>query len=116
MNHLFQMTETDKELLTICKTQTDVLMKPKTIVKRPSMYKVILLNDDYTPMEFVVYILEQFFSKTAEEAVAIMLAVHNQGSAVCGVFTYEIAEAKMSSVLSCAAEHGHPLECTIEKE
>ena len=80
------------------------------------MYKVILMNDDYTPMDFVVYVLEQFFSKSSEEAIQIMLNVHNKGSAVCGVFTYEIAEAKLIAVLECAAEHGHPLECTIEKE
>ena len=93
-----------------------ILVRPKTQFKRPSLYKVILMNDDYTPMDFVVYILEQFFNKTSEEAVQIMLTIHNKGSAVCGVFTYEIAEAKVVAVLECAFTHGHPLECTIEKE
>lgn len=95
---------------------TSVLTRSKTQLKRPSLYKVILMNDDYTPMDFVVYVLEQFFSKSSEEAIQIMLNVHNKGSAVCGVYTYEIAEAKLVTVLECAAEHGHPLECTIEKE
>lgn len=93
-----------------------LLQRPKTKVTRPSMYKVILLNDDYTPMDFVVYILEQFFNKSVEEAIQIMLQVHNDGAGICGVFTYEIAEAKTTAVMACAHENGHPLECTIEKE
>ena len=79
------------------------------------MYKVIMLNDDYTPMEFVVHVLERFFSKTREEATKIMLHVHQQGVGICGVFSYEIAEAKVMQVMDCARQNQHPLQCTIEK-
>ena len=88
-------------------------VKPKT--KKPSMYKVIMLNDDYTPMEFVVHVLERFFSKTREEATKIMLHVHQQGVGICGVFSYEIAETKVMQVMDCARQNQHPLQCTIEK-
>ena len=88
-------------------------VKPKT--KKPSMYKVIMLNDDYTPMEFVVHILERFFSKTREEATKILLHVHQQGVGICGVFSYEIAETKVMQVMDCARQNQHPLQCTIEK-
>ncbi len=93
-----------------------LLLRTKFKVKRPSMYKVILLNDDYTPMDFVVHILERFFGKSVEEAVKIMLQVHNDGSAVCGVYTFEVAEAKSANVMEYAHANGHPLECIIEKE
>lgn len=93
-----------------------LLLRTKSKVQRPSMYKVILLNDDYTPMDFVVHILERFFGKSVEEAVKIMLQVHNDGSAVCGVYTFEVAEAKSASVMEYAHANGHPLECIIEKE
>jgi ATP-dependent Clp protease adaptor protein ClpS len=93
-----------------------LLLRTKSKVKRPSMYKVILLNDDYTPMDFVVHILERFFGKNVEEAVKIMLQVHNDGSAVCGVYTFEVAEAKSTVVMDYAQSNGHPLECIIEKE
>ena len=95
---------------------TALLTRVKTKAKKPSLYKVVLLNDDYTPMDFVIYILERFFRKTAEEAVRLMLDVHNKGSAVCGVYTYEVAEMKVSLVAGCACEHGHPLQCVMEKE
>ena len=88
--------------------------RPK--VKKPRLYKVVLLNDDYTPMDFVVVILEQFFNKTRDEAVTIMLMVHNRGSGVCGVFPYEIAETKVQQVLGFSQEHQHPLQCTMEPE
>ncbi|MEL6318939.1 MAG: ATP-dependent Clp protease adapter ClpS, partial [Pseudomonadota bacterium] len=84
--------------------------------KRPSMYKVLLINDDYTPMEFVVHVLERFFGITHERAVQIMLAVHNQGVAVVGVFTYEVAETKVTQVMDYARKYQHPLQCTMEKE
>ena len=97
--------------------QTDgsVLTKVKPKTKKPSLYKVLMLNDDYTPMEFVVHILERFFSKTREEATKIMLHVHQQGVGICGVFSYEIAETKVMQVMDCARQNQHPLQCTIEK-
>ena len=88
--------------------------KPKT--KKPSLYKVLLLNDDYTPMEFVVYILERFFSKTRDEATHIMLHVHQKGVGVCGVYTYEVAETKVAQVMNFSRQNEHPLQCTMEKE
>jgi len=87
--------------------------KPKT--KKPAMYKVIMLNDDYTPMEFVVLVLERFFSKNQQEATKIMLHVHQKGVGVCGVFTYEVAETKVQQVMDLARQHQHPLQCTLEK-
>jgi ATP-dependent Clp protease adaptor protein ClpS len=91
-----------------------VATKPKT--KRPSMYKVLLLNDDYTPMEFVVEVLETFFAIRHEHAVEIMLTVHRRGLAVVGVFSYEIAETKVTQVMDHARAQQHPLQCTMEKE
>lgn len=96
--------------------QIAVLTRPKTRKKRPSMYRVVLHNDDYTPMEFVVYILAKHFGKTAEAAQELMLAIHNFGRGVGGVFTYEIAETKASAVLSEARFFQHPLKCTVEEE
>ncbi len=88
--------------------------KPKT--QRPPMYKVLLLNDDYTPMEFVVHVLERFFGITHSQAVEIMLTVHKKGVAVVGVFSYEIAETKVAQVMDFARRNQHPLQCTMEKE
>ncbi|MFT6084508.1 MAG: ATP-dependent Clp protease adaptor protein ClpS [Alphaproteobacteria bacterium] len=93
-----------------------LLQRTKSSVKRPSMYKVILLNDDYTPMDFVTHILERFFNKSIEESIKIMLQIHNDGSALCGVYTLEVAEAKSTAVMEYAQVNGHPLECTTEKE
>lgn len=90
--------------------------KTLTRTKKPSLYRVLLLNDDYTPMEFVVYVLERFFQKSREEATTIMLHVHQNGVGVCGVFTYEVAETKVAQVLDLARRHEHPLQCTMEKE
>ena len=87
-----------------------------TRTKKPSLYRVLLLNDDYTPMEFVVYVLERFFQKTPEEATTIMLHVHQHGVGVCGVFTYEVAETKVAQVIETARRHQHPLQCTMEKD
>ena len=87
--------------------------RPRT--KKPSNYKVLMLNDDYTPMEFVVLCLQQFFSMSIEDATRVMLQVHQQGLAVCGVFTYEVAETKVSQVIDFARENQHPLQCTLEK-
>lgn len=88
--------------------------EPKT--KKPSLYKVLLLNDDYTPMEFVVHILERFFRKNREEATRVMLHVHQKGVGICGVYTYEVAEAKVTQVIDFARQNNHPLQCTMEKE
>jgi len=88
--------------------------RPKT--QRPSMYKVLLLNDDYTPMEFVVHVLERFFGLNNAAAVEIMLVVHRKGVAVVGVFSYEIAETKVTQVMEYARRNEHPLQCTMEKE
>ena len=93
-----------------------IATKTRTETKRPSLYKVLLLNDDYTPMEFVVYILEAIFNKTREEATRIMLHVHNRGVGICGVFTYEVAETKVAQVMDIARRNQHPLQCTMERD
>lgn len=94
---------------------TGVVTRTKPKTKKPAMYKVIMLNDDYTPMEFVILVLERFFSKSQEEANQIMLHVHQKGVGVCGVFTYEVAETKVQQVMDLAKQHQHPLQCTLEK-
>ena len=96
--------------------ETGVLTRTKRTTQKPPLYKVIILNDDYTPMEFVVYILQRFFNKSIEEATQIMLHVHQNGLGICGVFTYEVAETKVTQVMDLAREHQHPLQCTMEKE
>lgn len=96
--------------------QTGVIVRSKTRTKKPALYKVLMLNDDYTPMEFVVHVLESFFSKSHEEATRIMLHVHQKGVGVCGVYTYEVAETKVNQTMDLAQQHQHPLQCTIEKE
>jgi ATP-dependent Clp protease adaptor protein ClpS len=95
---------------------TGVVVKARPKTRKPAMYKVLMLNDDYTPMEFVVHVLERFFQKTREEATRIMLHVHRRGVGVCGVFTYEVAETKVTQVMDLARQNQHPLQCTIEKE
>jgi len=95
---------------------TGVVVRAKPKTKKPSMYKVLMLNDDYTPMEFVVHILERFFSKNREEATRIMLHVHRRGVGVCGIYTYEVAEHKVTQVMDFARQHQHPLQCTLEKD
>ena len=92
-----------------------ILIETKLKTKKPSMYNVLLLNDDYTPMEFVVLVLESVFNKKQEEATQIMLHVHKNGIGVCGIFTYEIAEVKCNTVMDLAKKHEHPLQCTMEK-
>lgn len=96
--------------------ETGVATKTRPKTKRPSLYRVLLLNDDYTPMEFVVEILERIFNKGHEDAVRIMLHVHQNGVGVCGVYTYEVAETKVAQVLDAARRHQHPLQCTMERE
>ncbi|QIK78481.1 ATP-dependent Clp protease adapter ClpS [Sphingomonas piscis] len=95
--------------------QTGVATRTRPKTKKPSNYKVLMLNDDYTPMEFVVLVLQQFFNMGIEDATRVMLQVHQQGVAVCGVFTYEVAETKVSQVIDFARENQHPLQCTLEK-
>ena len=92
-----------------------ILLKNKPEVKKPSMYNVILINDDYTPMEFVIYILQMFFKKKKEEATQIMLHVHKKGIGVCGTYTCEVAESKCKAVINYAKKNEHPLQCTVEK-
>ena len=96
--------------------QTGVVTRTRTRTKKPSMYKVLMLNDDYTPMEFVVQVLERFFNKAHEEAIKIMLHVHQRGVGVCGVYTYEVAETKVTQVIDYARKNQHPLQCTLEKD
>ena len=94
----------------------ELLVKTRPKTKRPPLYKVLLINDDYTPMEFVVMILERFFGLTHSQAFDIMITVHKKGLAVVGVFSYEVAETKVAQVMDCARKHQHPLQCTMEKE
>jgi ATP-dependent Clp protease adaptor protein ClpS len=95
---------------------TAIITKTKPQTKRPSLYRVLLLNDDYTPMEFVVHILEQFFNKDREAATQIMLHVHQHGIGECGIFTYEVAETKVTQGMDFARKHQHPLQCVMEKK
>ena len=96
--------------------ETGLALKTRPKTKKPSMYKVLLLNDDYTPMEFVVHVVEKFFSKNRQEATDVMLHVHRRGVGLCGVFTYEIAETKVAQVMDYARANEQPLQCTMEKE
>ena len=96
--------------------ENGVAVKTRTKTKKPSMYKVLMLNDDYTPMEFVIHVLERFFNKAHEEATQIMLHVHQKGVGTCGIYTYEIAETKVNQTMDLAQQHQHPLQCTIEKD
>lgn len=95
---------------------TAVITQTRTRTKRPNLYRVLLLNDDYTPMEFVVHVLQRFFNKDADEATRIMLHVHQHGVGECGVFTYEVAETKVTLVMDFARKHQHPLQCVMEKK
>jgi ATP-dependent Clp protease adaptor protein ClpS len=96
------------------KHDTEQLLERQT-VKPPPLYQVALLNDDYTPMEFVVLVLQRFFSMGIEDATRVMLQVHQKGVAVCGIYTYEVAETKVTQVIDFARENQHPLQCTLEK-
>lgn len=93
-----------------------VITRTRTRTQRPPMYKVLLLNDDYTPMEFVVHVLERFFGMSHAQAFEVMLTVHKKGVAVVGVFSFEVAETKVAQVMDFARRHQHPLQCTLEKE
>lgn len=93
-----------------------IATRTRTRTKKPSLYKVLMLNDDYTPMEFVVHVLQQFFRMDMEQATRVMLHVHQRGVGVCGVYTYEVAETKVNQTMEFARRHQHPLQCTMEKE
>ncbi len=96
--------------------ESDLAVKTRSKSKRPPLYKVMILNDDYTPMEFVVHVLERFFGMSSAQAFEIMLTVHKKGLAVVGVFSHEIAETKVTQVMDFARRHEHPLQCTMEKD
>jgi ATP-dependent Clp protease adaptor protein ClpS len=93
-----------------------LLLEPKTLVERPPMFKVIMLNDDYTPMEFVVEVLRQIFHQPQDEAISVMLQIHHQGAGLCGVFTCDVAETKIDMVANLARSHEYPLQCRMERE
>jgi len=95
--------------------QVGLATKTRAKPKKPSQYKVLMLNDDYTPMEFVVMVLKRFFRMDLEQATRVMLHVHQRGVGVCGIFPYEVAETKVNQVMDCARENQHPLQCTLEK-
>lgn len=116
MNDIWRMADDGKDSDISDGVGTGLSEKIKEKTKKPNLYKVLLLNDDYTPMEFVVHILEYFFNKSRQEAEQIMLHVHHKGVGVCGVFTYEVAETKVTQVTLFAKEQQHPLQCTMEKE
>jgi ATP-dependent Clp protease adaptor protein ClpS len=98
------------------RSDTATITKPKTKSKRPSLYRVLLLNDDYTPMEFVVLVLQDVFNKSREDAMRIMLHVHNHGVGECGVYPFEVAETKVTRVMDAARKNQHPLQCVMEKQ
>jgi ATP-dependent Clp protease adaptor protein ClpS len=95
--------------------QVGIATRTRTRPKKPSMFKVLMLNDDFTPMEFVVMVLKRFFNMDLEQATRVMLHVHQRGVGVCGIFPYEIAETKVNQVMDFAAQNQHPLRCTLEK-
>ena len=97
-------------------TGTGLATRTRTKTKKPSLYRVLLLNDDFTPMEFVVHVLERFFGKNRAQATRIMLHVHNHGVGECGIFTFEVAETKVTQVMDFARKHQHPLQCVMEKK
>lgn len=96
--------------------QGATVLEARPKLKKPPLYKVLMLNDDYTPMEFVVDVLNRFFGMDEAKATSVMLQVHQQGVGLCGVFTYEIAETKVTQVIDFARRHEHPLQCTLERE
>ena len=96
-------------------SDTGVVTRTKPKTKKPSLFRVLLLNDDYTPMEFVIHVLERFFGKSRDAATQIMLHVHHHGVGECGIYTYEVAETKVTQVMDFARKHQHPLQCVMEK-
>jgi len=119
MNHLVpraMATPDDGQDADTLSPHGNIAVKTKPETKKPSMYKVFLLNDDYTPMDFVVQVLEVFFNKSREDAMRIMLEVHQSGLGLCGVYTFEVAETKVAQTLAAARQAQHPLQCTMEKD
>ncbi len=116
MKPLIFMSEDDKDKNRDSDPATGLITKTKPKTKKPSLYRVLLLNDDYTPMEFVIFVLQKYFYKSREDATRIMLHVHQNGVGHCGVFTYEVAETKVAQVIDESRRHQHPLQCTMEKE
>lgn len=112
MADLFLMAQNEND----DEAEGGVKLQTRSKTKRPPMYKVLILNDDFTPMEFVVLVLERFFGMTHAQAVELMLTVHKKGVAVVGVFSHEVAETKVAQVMDFAQRHQHPLQCTMEKE
>jgi len=121
----FMQMADDKQILMAAPPEDDretgrpgigVMTRTRTRPKKPAMFRVLLLNDDFTPMDFVVLVLEKFFSKNRQEATEIMLHVHRRGVGICGVYTYEVAETKVNLVMDFARKNEHPLQCTMEKE
>lgn len=110
------MTDDDRERGTPGRVEVGILTRTRAVPKKPAMYRVLLLNDDFTPMDFVVHVLERFFGKNIQEATEIMMHVHRRGVGVCGVYTYEVAETKVNLVMDYARKKEHPLQCTMEKE
>ncbi|MAJ24363.1 MAG: ATP-dependent Clp protease adapter ClpS [Rickettsiales bacterium] len=108
------MTKNDKN--TNIDEDLGVITKEKTKLKKPSMYSVVLINDDYTPMEFVIYVLQTIFKKNYEDAKKIMLLVHNEGKGICGIFPLDIAETKANQVIEFSRINQHPLECKIQRQ
>ncbi|MCB9026079.1 MAG: ATP-dependent Clp protease adapter ClpS [Bdellovibrionaceae bacterium] len=107
------MSQTNNEIED--KGQIQTLNKPSSKTQRPPLYKVLILNDDYTPMDFVIHVLKKFFKKGETEAAEIMLHVHNRGSGLAGIYTYEIAETKVFQTNEYSRKNQHPLKCTLEK-
>ncbi|MCP4181804.1 MAG: ATP-dependent Clp protease adapter ClpS [Hyphomicrobiales bacterium] len=95
---------------------TAIATREKTRLKKPSLYRVLLLNDDFTPMHFVIHVLQRFFAMNEEQATRVTLHVHNKGVGECGVFTYEVAETKVTNVMNFAKDNQHPLQCVMEKK
>jgi ATP-dependent Clp protease adaptor protein ClpS len=108
--------EIDKKGNTGSGTETGTVTKTRTKTQRPNLYRVLLLNDDYTPQEFVVLVLQDVFNKTREDAVRIMLHVHQKGVGECGIYPYEVAETKVTRVMDTARKNQHPLQCVMEKQ
>ncbi len=109
------MTDDDRRAPPGDDTGTGLATRTRARAKKPSLYKVLMLNDDYTPMEFVVMVLQRFFRMDIEQATRVMLHVHQRGVGVCGIFSLEVAETKVTQVMDCARAAQHPLQCTLEK-
>lgn len=110
------MKMSDKDQNSQINNESGLLTQTRDETKKPEMYKVVLLNDDFTPMEFVIIVLQKFFAMNSDRATNVMLHIHQRGVGVCGVFTYEIAETKVGQVMDFSRRNEHPLQCTMEKD